>query len=40
MTAYEKDLDDTLYENYICLHCGFRVMPNFPPLDECGCDEE
>lgn len=38
--AYEQDLDDIMYENYICLMCGFRVMPNYPPLDLCACSEE
>ena len=36
--AYEKDLDDIMYENYVCLFCGWFVQPNVK--DECGCEEE
>jgi hypothetical protein len=36
--AYEKDLDDIMYENYVCLFCGWFVQPNI--IDECGCEEE
>jgi len=38
MTAYEKDLDDIMYENYVCMVCGWWVQPNI--IDECGCEEE
>ncbi len=38
MTAYEKDLDDTLFENYVCMVCGWWIQPNI--IDECGCEEE
>ena len=36
--AHEKDLDDVMYENYICMVCGWWVLPNV--IDVCGCEEE
>ncbi len=37
--AYEKDLDDIMHENYICLKCGW-VIGEWPYTGECGCEEE
>lgn len=38
MVGLEKDLDDILFENYICLLCGWIVQPNI--TNQCGCEEE
>ena len=36
--AYDKDYDDIMHENYICMICGWWVQPNI--IDECGCEEQ
>ena len=38
--AYEKDLDDTMYENYICMYCGWWIAPIIDGITDCGCEEE
>ena len=36
--AYEKDFDDIMFDNYMCLICGWTIQPNIS--EECGCEEE
>ena len=38
--AFEKDLDDTMYENYICMYCGWWIAPIIDGITDCGCEEE
>tara|TARA_R100001463_G_C3429639_1_gene211259 strand:+ start:454 stop:633 length:180 start_codon:yes stop_codon:yes gene_type:complete len=38
--AYEKDLDDIMYENYICMYCGWWIAPIIDGITDCGCEEE
>tara|TARA_R110002073_G_scaffold311318_1_gene482370 strand:- start:1992 stop:2180 length:189 start_codon:yes stop_codon:yes gene_type:complete len=38
--AYEKDHDDVMYENYICMYCGWWICPIIDGVTDCGCEEE